>query len=99
MPDSSQSAETQPIPLGPPPRPARPGRLRSWIVGGIAVLILAGAALSYLRERPSALPGTEPMGLFRSQKPVPPALRSYYDKAPPATPAPCACWGPCTTTA
>jgi TPR repeat protein len=81
MPDSSQSAETQPIPLGPPPRPARPGRLRSWIVGGIAVLILAGAALSYLRERPSALPGTEPMGLFRSQKPVPPALRSYYDKA------------------
>ena len=82
MPEPSatgQSADTQPIPLGPPP--ARPRRLRNWIGGIIAVAILAGAALSYLRERPSALPGTEPMGAFRSQKSIPPTLRPYYDKA------------------
>jgi len=82
MPEPSatgQSADTQPIPLLPPP--ARPRRLRNWIGGIVAVLILAGAALSYLRERPSALPGTEPMGGFRAPRPIPPTLRPYYDKA------------------
>jgi TPR repeat protein len=83
MPDPSlpiRTADTQPMPVGPPPNP-HPRRLRSWIGGIIAVLILAGAALSYLRDRPSAVPGTEPLGLFGAAKPIPPNLRPYYDRA------------------
>ena len=58
--------------------PAAAGRRRwpAWIGGIAAVLILAGAALSYLRMRPSA-PGPGP-----AEGPdVPPALRPYYDRA------------------
>jgi TPR repeat protein len=88
MPDpsaSSQNADTQPILVGPPRMPAailRPARrrLRRWIGGAVAVLILAGAALSYLRERPSAVPGTD-SGFFRSPRTIPPTLRPYYDRA------------------
>jgi hypothetical protein len=75
---SSQPADTQPIPLDPPP--ARPRRLRNWIGGIVAVLILAGAALSYLRERPSA-PGAGLLGGTRAEKDIPPTLRPYYDRA------------------
>jgi TPR repeat protein len=82
MPDPSRNAVTQPIPVGQPgPGPLRRGRLRNWIVGGLAVLILAAVALSYLRDRPGAAPGTEAPGMFRPQKPVPPTARPYYDKA------------------
>jgi hypothetical protein len=83
MPDPMpyRTADTQPIPVGPPP-PARPRhRLRNWIGGIVAVLILAGAALSYLRDRPAAVPGTEPLGGFRPAKSIPPTLRPYYDRA------------------
>ena len=63
-----------------PDRPAAPaGRRRgpAWIGGIAAVLLLAGAALSYLRMRPSGAPGPGPM----AAPDVPPALRSYYDRA------------------
>ena len=88
--EPTSAADTQPIPVAALPeavtlppailKPARP-RLRSWIGGAIAVLILAGAALSYLRDRPSAVPGTEPLGVFRPPKSIPPSLRPYYDRA------------------
>ena len=75
-PDSAlkRNADTQPMRLDPPPAP---GRRRAWIGGAVAVLILGGTALSYLRERPSA--GT-PGGVYGA-KDIPPALRPYYDRA------------------
>jgi len=82
MPDPAarNSAATQPIPVDPPAPPARP-RQRPWYWAGgiIAVLILAGAALSYLHDRPSAdadlTDETIPV------KAIPPTLRPYYDRA------------------
>ncbi|MDR3671001.1 MAG: SEL1-like repeat protein [Holophaga sp.] len=83
MPDPSlpiHTADTQPITVEPPPR-SRSRRLRNWIGGIVAVLILAGAALSYLRDRPAAVPGTETLGGFHAAKTIPPTLRPYYDRA------------------
>jgi len=61
----------------PPEAPARPGSkaLRSWIIGGIAVLILAGAAASYLRGPGSGAPSSP------AAPDIPPSLRPYYDRA------------------
>jgi TPR repeat protein len=81
-PDSStiyRNADTQPIPVGPPPIPPRP-RLRYLIGGIIAVLILAGAALSIYREHPSGS-GTGLLDGARPEKNIPPTLRPYYDRA------------------
>lgn len=76
-----RNADTQPIPIGPPAPPSRGRpRRRYWIGGSIAVLILAGAALSVFRVRPSG----SGIGLLdgpRSEKSIPPALRPYYDRA------------------
>jgi TPR repeat protein len=57
--------------------PARPGSkaLRSWIIGAIAVLILAGAAVSYLRGPGSGAPSSH------AAPDIPPSLRPYYDRA------------------
>jgi hypothetical protein len=52
-------------------------RLYSWFAGFVAVLILAGATASYLRERPAAAPAA-PAG---AREDIPPALRPYYDRA------------------
>jgi TPR repeat protein len=74
------SGDTQPIPtisLTPPPAPRK--ALRYWIGGIIAVLILAGAAASYWRDRPAPASG-EQEGI-PAEKDIPPTLRPYYDKA------------------
>lgn len=70
---------TQPIPVGPPPvpPPARTRR-RYWIGGIIAILILAGATLSYLRVGPAA---SDTTGGTKAAKDIPPTLRPYYDRA------------------
>jgi len=70
---------TQPIPVGPPPAP-RPVRTRRryWIGGIIAILILAGATLSYLRVGPTA---ADTAGAPKAAKDIPPTLRPYYDRA------------------
>ena len=60
-----------------PPAPAVRPRWSVWIGAIAGVLVLAGAALSYLRMRPSGAPGPGPM----AAPDVPPALRSYYDRA------------------
>jgi TPR repeat protein len=81
------AADTRPISLPPaitgPVRPSRrrywPSRRRYWIGGIVAVLILAGATWSYLRDRPSSAP--ELLGGPRGTKDMPPALRPYYDRA------------------
>jgi hypothetical protein len=82
MPDPTQavnrSADTQPIPIGPPPAP---GRRRYWIGGVVAVLILAAAALSYFRDRPSSAAGADLLDVTRPAKDIPPTLRPYYDRA------------------
>jgi len=77
------SAPTPTAAPTPTPAPAaasvRPGRLRRlgpWIGGAIAVLLLAGAAISYLRERPAA----GPVETAAAKEPPPP-LRAYYDRA------------------
>jgi len=50
-------------------------------IGGIiAVLILAGAALSIFRERPSAS-GADLLDGARPEKNIPPTLRPYYNRA------------------
>ena len=91
MPDpvaADRNADTQPIPIGCRPRPlypvpggeppAQPARRawRYWVGGIAAILILAAAALSSYRERPSGAsgPGAE-------EKRIPPELRPYYDRA------------------
>jgi TPR repeat protein len=91
MPDpvaADRNADTQPIPIGLPPAPpepvpggeppAQPARRawRYWVGGIAAILILAAAALSIYRERPSGAsgPGAE-------EKRIPPELRPYYDRA------------------
>ena len=72
LPDASAS----PV-AAPPAAPARPGSkaLRSWIIGAIAVLILAGAAVSYLRGPGSGAPSSH------AAPDIPPSLRPYYDRA------------------
>jgi hypothetical protein len=77
-----RSADTQPIPIQDPPPPPRAGARkrawRAWLGGIIAVLILAGAAASYLRDRPATvgLLGDAPAVLD-----IPAALHPYYDRA------------------
>jgi TPR repeat protein len=83
-PDSAtiyRNADTQPILVGPPapPVPRRP-RWRYLIGGFIAVLTLAGAALSLFRDHPSAF-GADLLDGTRAGKNVPPALRPYYERA------------------
>jgi hypothetical protein len=73
--------DTQPIPVGVPPMPPELRRRRralaTWGGGAVAVLILAGAVVSYLRMRPApAVPGEEAV-----RPDVPPALRPYLDRA------------------
>ena len=50
--------------------------LRSWIGGGVAVLLLAGAAASYLRG-----PGSAGDLAGHAAPDIPPSLRPYYDRA------------------
>jgi len=66
-------------PPDPPPvqPPARGKRLRYWIGAAVAVLILAGVAASFLRERPAA---PAPAGATAGQD-ILPALRPYYQRA------------------
>jgi TPR repeat protein len=52
----------------------------TWIGGAVAVLILAGAAASYLRDRPATLPGDGLPGASPARE-IPPTLRPYYDRA------------------
>jgi hypothetical protein len=82
--------DTQPIPVGVPPpgtvfAPTQPERpkprlLRNWIGGIVAVLILAGVAVSFLRG-PSAAPGDSLLDGARPSQDIPPTLRPYYDRA------------------
>jgi len=78
----NRSLATQPIPV-PAGRPrSAPGSrraLRYWLGGVVAVLILAGAAASYWRDRPAPPPG-EPAPVT-AEKDIPPTLRPYYDRA------------------
>ena len=74
--------DTQPIPVGDPPVPPGPRRRRralfTWAGGIVAVLIIAGAVVSYLRVRP--VPVT-PEDEEQAQQDVPPTLQPYYDRA------------------
>jgi len=67
-------------PPAPPPIPRARTRKRYWIGGIVAILILAGATLSYLRERP-VLPGAADAQGIPAEKDIPPTLRPYYDRA------------------
>jgi TPR repeat protein len=71
--------DTQPIPIGVPPAPAGPRRraLVRWGGGAVAVLILGGAVVSYLRMRPAP----EVQGADAAHPDLPPALRPYLDRA------------------
>ena len=63
----------------PPPAQPRRRTLWSWIGGVVAVLILAGAAASYLRNSPAPAPG--PGEEADARKDMPPSLRPYYEQA------------------
>ena len=77
------ASDTQPIPIQVPPlQPRTSARIRAWrtwLGGIVAVLILAGAAASYLRDRPS--PGSGLLGESPAVLDIPAAMRPYYDRA------------------
>ena len=92
----NRDAATQPIPVGPPaqpqydpppPLPQPPSvprartRKRYWIGGIVAILILAGATLSSVRERPGPAAGADSEDGAPAEKDIPPTLRPYYDRA------------------
>jgi TPR repeat protein len=81
----ARHADTQPIPIQDPLQPAllparagaRAKAWRTWLGGTVAVLILAGAAASYLRDRPAS----GGLGDAPAVLDIPVVLRPYYDRA------------------
>jgi TPR repeat protein len=81
--DRNSNGETQPLHFAQQnPAPHRLGSkaLRSWIGGGIAVLILGGAAVSYLKG-PGAAPAADPLADPAAAQDMPPTLRPYFERA------------------